>query len=526
MQKGQGEKRFTYLLAILVAIFAVIHFIINVFLGMHIDEANWWLASKHLSAGYFFHPPFIAFELAFLMKLFGESPAALRVGSLVFVCASLPLFYYLSLEFFGNRKRASYSTLIFSLLPITNYWLLIANQDAPFIFFWLLTVLLAWRAVRGERRRYWYLAGLTSGLLMLCKLQGALFFLGLLIFLATRQEGRVWLKRKEPYLAFLIVVLMFIPTLIWYAQHDFQPIIYQLSNRPGFVKHGLFDYILKIIKHVGWEMAVLTPFVYLLSLFGVIYHGCLGFKKREEVSLYFFWLSATVIVFFTITGGPPYWSFPGHVVSLLAAGASLSALMEKARSRLLARWWKPAAVVLLMVIPLLASTYVLGFALNRSQLHVGWEEIADEVYRVRQEMESPEVYLAGPYHFLVNGIAYHLKERVDGYTLLFRVYETENFGVDTTYDPWVYVGDLVGKDLVFVDEEDNPDDYFTPSSYWEEKLPPYFERVEGPELFRVMRGGEVFRTFYIFKCYGFKETDENMDKRGDIRDYLERSGQD
>ncbi|MBC7248493.1 MAG: glycosyltransferase family 39 protein [Actinobacteria bacterium] len=526
MRKVWQEKRYVYLLALLVGAFAVIHFVINVFLGIHIDEACWWLLSKHLSAGYFFHPPFIAFELAFLVKLFGDSPAALRLGSLVFVSASLPLFYLLCVEFFGDRKRAFYSTLVLSLLPITNYWLMIANQDAPFIFFWLLTVLLAWRAISGERRYYWYLAGLSSGLLMLCKLQSALIFLGLLLFLATRREGRAWLRRKEPYLAFLIVMVMFIPTLVWYARHDFQPIIYQLSNRPGFVKHGLFDYVLKIIKHVGWEMMVLTPFVYLLSIFGVVHHGYLGFRKKKEASLYLFWLSATVIVFFTITGGPPYWSFPGHIISLLAGAASLPVLLEKASSRFIARWWRFAAVVLCMVVPLLVSSYVIGFALTRSQLHVGWDEIAEEVRRVRQEMDSPEVYLAGPYHFLVNGIAYRLKEGVDGYTLLFRVYETENFGVDTTYDPWVYVGDLVGKDVVFVDEEDNPDDYFTPSSYWEEKLPPYFARVEGPEVFRVMRGGEVFRTFYIFRCYGFKGPDGDMDRRGDIRDYLERTGQD
>lgn len=526
MRKGWEENRYAYLLALLVSAFAVVHFIINIFLKIHIDEAAWWLASRHLSAGYFFHPPFIAFELAFLVKLFGDSPAALRVGSLIFVCASLPLFYFLSREFFGESKRAFYSTLFLSLLPITNYWLLIANQDAPFIFFWLLTILLAWSALRGDKIWYWYLAGVTSGLLMLCKLQSALIFLGLFLFLVTRREGRAWLRRKEPYLALLIVVVMFIPTLVWYARHDFQPIIYQLSNRPGFVKHGLIDYILKIIKHVGWEMAVLTPFIYLLSLFGVVYHGYLGFRKREEVSLYLFWLSATVITFFVITGGPPYWSFPGHIVSLLAGAASFPVLMARFKHGFLARWWKPVAVVLCMAIPLLVSSYVIGFALTRSQLHVGWEEIADEVRRIRQEMDSPEVCLAGPYHFLVNGIAYRLEEGVDGYTLLFRVYETENFGVDTTYDPWVYVGDLVGKDVVFVDEEDNPDDYFTPPSYWEEKLPPYFERVEGPEVFRVMRGGEAFRTFYIFRCYGFQGPDEDMDRRGDIRDYLERTSQD
>jgi hypothetical protein len=397
---------------------------------------------------------------------------------------------------------------------------MIGNQDAPFIFFWLSTLFLVWRAIGTEKRMYWYLAGLSAGLLMLCKLQSALIFPCLLLFLATSQEHRVWLKRKEPYLAFLMVVAMFLPTLVWYARHQFEPIVYQLTSRPGFIKHGAFDYLLRIIKHVGWEMVALSPFIYLLSLFGAAYGGYLAFKRKDTRFLYLFWISAPIIAFFTITGGPPYWSFPGHLGSLLAAIGALPILLFHLKTGSLSRWRRAAAVALCMAIPLAISSFTIYSALTDSILHNGWEELADKIYEERSEMGSQEVYLAGPYHFIVNGVAYYERERVAGYTLLFRVYETENFGVDTSYPPWVSIANLTGKDIVFMDEKNNPDGYETPLSYWVEKMGPYFESIEEPEIFQVEKNGKTIRTFYIFKCFGFKGAGPDMDIRGDIRTYL------
>jgi hypothetical protein len=520
MKRFSGDRYGLYF-GLLIFIFIVVHLVINSCLGIHIDEASWWFTTKHLAPGYFWHPPFITYELFIITKIFGDSVFSLRLGSLFFTVGSLLLVHSLSLELFKDRKWAFIAALVFAVLPITSYWLMLGHQDAPFIFFWLLSTFLVWRALSRDSKGYWYLAGISTGFMLLCKLQAALFLPCLLLFLLISKKYRHWLIRKEPYLALLIVLLMFTPTIIWYASYDFEPITYQLSERPGFVNYGVVDWFVRLFKHVGWEMIVLSPFIYLFSLFGMIYGGWLAFKEKDQRFLFLFWLSVPLVVFFTLTGGAPYWSFPGHICSLLAAVGALPILLSRTDKTWLKRSWKLSGTVLLVIVPILfASVYIYG-SMTINKLHEGWEELAMEVEEVSRTFEDGDVYVAGPYHFLVNPIAYYVRDEVDGYTLVFRDYELENFGVDSDYPPYVPLEDLVGEDFIFIDERENPDTFETPASYWEEKLPRYFDRVEGPIIYTLQRDGQDFRTIYIFECYGFKGPDENIDSQGDIRSYVE-----
>lgn len=508
---------------LLIAVFASVHLVVNAFLGMHFDEANWWLTTKHLEAGYFFHPPFVTYELFVITKVLGESLFALRLGSLLFTLGSILLVHSLALEFFNDRRKAFLAALVFAVLPATNYWLLLAHQEAPFIFFWLLTMRLVWRALSRESRGYWYLAGFTAGMTLLCKLQTVLFLPCLLLFLLFSGEHRHWLKRKEPYLALLVVLIIFTPTLIWYASHNFEPITYQLLNRTGVASRSVGAWISRILNHWWGSMIVISPFVWLLGLFGMVYGGFLAFKERQRNFLFLFCFSVPVVAFFGVTGGFPYWPFCGYISSLIAGMGALPVFVSRRDGGWLRKSLMPAAIALLVMVPLIASSFYCWFSISASRAHNGWKELGVELRGIKEGMQAPEVYLAGPYHYIVNGAAYYLRDYFNGYTLMFRVYEQENFGVDTRYTPWVPISELVGKDIIFVDEKDNPDGFATPVSYWEEKLPPYFEKVEGPFTLTLERKGREFRTFYIFKCYGFRGPDDGMDVKGDLRRYVGQS---
>jgi hypothetical protein len=153
-------------------------------------------------------------------------------------------------------------------------------------------------------------------------------------------------------------------------------------------------------------------------------------------------------------------------------------------------------------------------------LYLGWKELGGEVESIRKSMPVRDTYVAGPYFFLVDELAYNGKAKAAGYTIAFRVYEPERFRVGSSYPPYVPIEKLKGKDMVFVDEKRNPEDYDTPPDYWVKKLKPYFNKVKGPITFTERKKGKQFRTFYIFKCFGFKGPDSKMDHKGDIREYL------
>ena len=45
--------------------------------------------------------------------------------------------------------------------------------------------------------------------------------------------------------------------------------------------------------------------------------------------------------------------------------------------------------------------------------------------------------------------------------------------------------------------------------------------MDPPEVFAYTKWGRDVRNFYIFRCYGFKGPDGEMDSRGEVRDYVD-----
>ncbi len=52
-------------------------------LPLSADEAYYWLWSKHLAAGYYDHPPAIAFVIRFGTLLLGDSELGVRLGGVL-----------------------------------------------------------------------------------------------------------------------------------------------------------------------------------------------------------------------------------------------------------------------------------------------------------------------------------------------------------------------------------------------------------------------------------------------------------
>lgn len=526
-RRAPGESRWNrikahYPLIVLVCVYFLVHAVKNFFIPPYVDETYWWLASRHLEAGYFIHPPWFAVEMRFFTAVFGSGRWGVKSVSLFFSTAFLVMAYFLSREIFREKRQAFLTALVLAVWPITNCWLILGHHDATFSFLTLLTLFLLWRALSKERSLYWYLTGVSAGFLLLTKEQAALTLGSIFLFLVVTREGRRWLKRKEPYLAFAILVVMFIPTLLWYAKHDFEPIIFQLTSRPGFLGNDLAGYIREVVSHVVWQLAMYSPFVYLFSLFGVIASGYLARKESDRRFTFLFWLSAPTIAFFTVTGGRYYWSVPADVIAIIAAVPALHVLVSRSSRRLVHKGWFPAFLLTLVLIPLAFSVFINVFKAYTSGQHNGWQELAAAVEDLRQEMPGDRrPFFMSPYFTISCQTAFYQRDRLAGYTVGFRVYESEIYCDNDRYNPWVPLERMVGKDVIFVDDLKNPDDFETPVSYWEEKLPRYFERVDPPVIVEYERWGMLVHRFYVFRCYGFKGEDGEMNAKGEVREYVE-----
>src|SRR5579871_5953924 len=100
-------------------------------LPLSADEAYHWLWSKHLAAGYFDHPPMIAWLIRAGTALFGDTPFGVRVAGVVL---SLPASWFVwraAAAILKDEDRAAFAALLFNLTLMASVELLAATPDMP-----------------------------------------------------------------------------------------------------------------------------------------------------------------------------------------------------------------------------------------------------------------------------------------------------------------------------------------------------------------------------------------------------------
>ncbi|MDY6794802.1 MAG: hypothetical protein SWK76_05925 [Actinomycetota bacterium] len=169
-------------------------------------------------------------------------------------------------------------------------------------------------------------------------------------------------------------------------------------------------------------MLIFSPFVYLLSMFGIIY-GCylVYFREDQGDQRYqlLFWMSAPAVILFTITEGPPYWAGSGHFISLIAVSGALSLLLSLTSRRFATALWRPG-FVLLFILPSLVLTMGTTIIAGGDRMHNEWESLAEKIGGIRGEIAVEDVYLAGSYYFIPSEIAFYDNDEFEGYTLAFQ----------------------------------------------------------------------------------------------------------
>ncbi|HEX4270812.1 MAG TPA: glycosyltransferase family 39 protein, partial [Rhizomicrobium sp.] len=141
----------------LVLLLIVIRGVAAALLPLSADEAYYWLWSRHLAAGYFDHPPAIAWLIRAGTALFGDTPFGVRVAGVVL---SLPASWFVwraaasvlkdegsaspareaqvgevavaaSAAKAGGGDKAAFAALLFNLTLMASIELLAATPDMP-----------------------------------------------------------------------------------------------------------------------------------------------------------------------------------------------------------------------------------------------------------------------------------------------------------------------------------------------------------------------------------------------------------
>lgn len=203
------------------------------------DETYYWDWSRRLAAGYFDHPPAIAWLIragSSVLAPFGAAatPLGVRLGAVtagrIAVLATAGAARRL-----GGEAGAVRAAIVMTVLPLATAGLMLATPDAPLlaaiaVSLYCVIRVLETRVGSYESLRWWVITGIAVGVAFWSKYTSVFVPIAVAAAVFARAGLRVRLREPGPYVACVVAAMVFLPVLVWNARHDWISFTYQLSH--------------------------------------------------------------------------------------------------------------------------------------------------------------------------------------------------------------------------------------------------------------------------------------------------------
>lgn len=279
------------------------------------DEAYYWLYSQYWQWNYFDHPPMVAVWIRlFTLNLSLEGfEGFLRLGSLA-GSALASWFLFKAVALLHSEKAGWFAAVLYNISFYSGITAgLYILPDSPQMVFWTLALFLIARIAKDENRwTNWLFFGVVAGLCILSKIHGAFLWIGLGGFALFQKNG--WLKKPQPYIAFLITIVIISPIFFWNVEYDFATFRFH-SNRVNVDELILhWNYFL---KEAGSQIGFNNPVNFFLAASALTawfrkptqYHSAFAIYNFIAIPLAVLLLFISVFRNVTL----PHWSGPAYV---------------------------------------------------------------------------------------------------------------------------------------------------------------------------------------------------------------------
>ncbi len=492
-ERGEQQARWTLLFCLAGLTAARVAYLAAGVLDLSGDEAHYWEWSRRLDLAYYSKGPLVAYLIRGLTGMLGDSAFAIRLGAVLASLAGAFALYRLGRDAFRDPRAGLLATVGLQLTPLFWAGSLLMTIDPPFLLLWVLTLLLLYRGAVEGSAAAWVLAGVAVGLGLLAKYTTLFVLPGLLLYLWRAPEARPWLRHPAPYVAAALALALVAPVIAWNAGHGWVSARHVASQGRGA---GLSW--VEPLEFLGAQVGILTPLVAGLLAWAAWYGFREGFVRGREPYRFLMAFATPILLFYLLL------SFQGKVqanwpaaayppLAVVAAGGllerrqRLGAAGRRAQRRLLLA----AAVVALAVSLAGHATDLLGVPpeLDPTTRLKGWRDLAATVSRLHREMPAPQrTFLAADSYQVTSELAFYVPGGAPAYNV--------NLGRRLNqYDLWEGPHTRVGWDAIYVREGVGEVD---------ERVSRAFERIEGPFVVEVRRGGRTVRAFAIYRGYGFR----------------------
>jgi 4-amino-4-deoxy-L-arabinose transferase-like glycosyltransferase/membrane-associated phospholipid phosphatase len=465
-----------------------IYYILNGPLDLSPDEAHYWEWSRRLDLSYYSKGPAIAYLIYVGTHIFGNTVFGIRIMAIIFSVLGGIVLYILGRSAY-DEQVGLFSAIIIQIIPLFSTYGILFTIDSPFTFFWILSLFLFWKAIGSQNSGsliYWCLLGLSIGFGLLTKYTMAFFYPCAFLVLLTSKEYKKLLYEKEPYMAFIISILIFIPVIIWNSNHDWVTLRHTAGQ--AHMAEGIRISVKSFADFIGSQLGVITPLLFFLMSVSVWKLG------RKGKGNFLFWFSVPVFVFFLLKSlqakVQANWALPGYITGIIAFSAFYIKRFYSGGK------WKrilvATAVFLSLIVTSVAhypSVLNLPAEMDPASRLTGWRELGGEVSIIYLQMLSAHpVFIFSDAYQVSSELAFYVKGHPVTYCI--------NLGRRMNqYDFWPGFNSLLHYNAIFVRTGD---------SSIPEKVAAAFSKVEKKVFTAYTKRHTKVRDYSIFLCHDFK----------------------
>ncbi len=494
-----------------------IYYVLHGPLDLSPDETHYWEWSRRLDLSYYSKGPMIAYLIYIGTHLFGNTVFGIRVLAIIFsALSSFYIFKLVNLMYGTDPMEQNISTLqcstwqksaalkaafAFQAIPLFAAFGILFTIDSPFIFFWIVSLYIFYKAASEENKRQWMswiFLGLAVGFGLLTKYTMAFFpMCGLLLLLFS--DKRSLLRTTMPYIAFAISLLVSTPMVIWNARHDWMTLRHTAGQT--HIADGLTLSLKSFFEFFGSQVGLITPLLFCLIIYALFK---VFFSDRSFQSKFLFYFSVPVLGFFLLKAlqgkVQANWAMFGYITGIVAA-ARYSINNSQSNKRRVFFSVCIGFALLLTVISHYPSIVRLPQNLDPSERLKGWKDLGLEVSKLSEQTTDRSVYLLfSDSYQIASELAFYVQGNPETFSI--------NLGrrMDQ-YDLWPDINDRAAE----LRRQAGPlmagavNGIFVRSGNAD--MPPVvaaaFDHFT-KNLFKVYDHDRILREYSIFICYNFK----------------------
>ena len=289
--------------AALIAVLTILRVIYASVIDLRTDEAYYWTWSKENVLCFLDHPPMIAWFIRFGTAIFGDTNLGVRFAGILAM-----LITQLLLADIVRRVTHDVRAIVLAVLmpEAALYYGLLMAKVSPDVALIPFAVAMVWALIRINESgdgRWWLAAGVFAGLALLSKFTVLMLIPAVLAFMLVPDWRRRWLLSPYPWLAAVFALVLFLPVLIWNAQHDWASFRFQLVRATATHEISLRT----VVDFIGLQFGLVGFILLPVVLSGISLTAWRGYFRGDAVAIllstavivpfgYFFWKSLSLRV--------------------------------------------------------------------------------------------------------------------------------------------------------------------------------------------------------------------------------------